>query len=96
MLDIIYNNDNKSVFKVEYNKSFGFSFFKHDVKLFITLNPVSAIVYSFSGASSYSSSSYFSFRLSSSSSSYSGDVASGSWKLYNVLLNLYFVTFYVN
>ncbi|MBD3863103.1 hypothetical protein [Olleya marilimosa] len=96
MLDIIYNIDNKSVFKVEYNISFRFSFFKLDVKLFITLNPVSARVYSFSGASSYFSSSYFSFRSSSSSSNYSRDVASVSWKLYNILLNLYFVTFYVN
>jgi len=86
LLDIIYNNDNKSVFKVEYNISFRFSFFKRDVKLFITLNPVSAIVHSFSGASSYSSSSYSSSRSSSSSSSYSGGGgrssgggASGSW-----------------
>lgn len=72
--------------KGEYNKSFGFAFFKRDAKLSAKLNPGSARGYSSSGASSYSSSSYSSSRSSSSSSSYSGGGgrssgggASGSW-----------------
>ncbi len=72
--------------KGEYNKSFGFAFFKRDAKLSATLNPGSARGYTSSGASSYSSSSYSSSRSSSSSSSYSGGGgrssgggASGSW-----------------
>lgn len=74
--------------KGEYNKTFGFSFFKRDAKLHSELNPGSARGYSSSGSSSYSSSSYSSSRSSSSSSSSSysggggrssGGGASGSW-----------------
>ena len=74
--------------KGEYNKTFGFSFFKRDAKLHGQLNPGYARGYSSSGSSSYSSSSYSSSRSSSSSSSSSysggggrssGGGASGSW-----------------
>ena len=74
--------------KGEYNKTFGFSFFKRDAKLHGQLNPGYARGYSSSGSSSYSSSSYSSSGSSSSSSSSSysggggrssGGGASGSW-----------------